>query len=316
MSTTSSRVLADRFYSVQAIPQRRLWLHVALLVLTLFSTMLVGAALELAFRADRAPAIEDQLNILIGLRSAPGVLLLGLPFSLTLLAILFAHEMGHYMTCQRYGIDASLPYFLPAPGLIGTLGAFIRIRSPIYSRRQLFDVGVAGPLAGFAVLVPVLAVGMALSRVHIGIAAQGEFAFGTPLLLRLAEISAFPHVSSADIALHPVAQAALFGMLATALNLLPIGQLDGGHILYSLVGNRHKLLSRIFLAALIPLAVFCWEGWLVLAAILFFFGMRHPTICDIAPLGTVRVRLALAALILFLLCFTVAPLPVPLLNLR
>ena len=289
------------------MPARRVWLHVALLVSTLLTTTVVGAGLDAAFRAGRPPSLEDQFNIYARLLSAPSVLLAGLPFSLTLLAILLAHEMGHYITCRRYGVDASLPYFIPAPTLIGTFGAFIRIKSQIYSRRQLFDIGVAGPIAGFIVLLPVLAAGIALSHVQPGIATQGEFVFGTPLLLRIAEVAAFPRVPGTDIALHPLARAAWFGLLATALNLLPIGQLDGGHILYSLFGDWHKALSRIFIAALVPIGLFYWWTWLVWAGVLFIFGMRHPIICDIAPVGRTRTRLAVAALLMFVLSFTLVP---------
>ena len=288
-----------------------MWFHVLLLALTLFTTTVVGAGLDVAFRAGRPPTLEDQFNVVTGLHSAPGVFLSGLPFSLTLLLILLAHEMGHYLTCRHYGINASLPYFLPAPTLIGTLGAFIRIRSLIYSRRQLFDVGIAGPIAGFVVLLPALVAGIAMSHVQAGIASQGEFVFGTPLLLRFAELLAFPRVDAADIALHPVARAAWFGLLATALNLLPIGQLDGGHILYAVMGDWHKPLSRIFIAALIPIGLFCSISWLVWAGILFFFGMRHPVICDIAPLGRTRARLALLALLMLALSFTLVPVAFP-----
>ena len=289
------------------MPLRRVWLHVLLLAATLFTTTVVGAGLAGAFHAGRAPSLEDQFNIYWNLRASPGALLAGLPFSLALLTILLAHELGHYVTCRHYGVDASLPYFIPAPTLIGTFGAFIRIKSQIYSRRQLFDIGVAGPIAGFVVLLPVLAVGIAMSHVQPGIAAQGEFVFGTPLLLRLAELTAFPRVAASDIALHPLARAAWFGLLATALNLLPIGQLDGGHILYSLMGDWHKPLSRVFIAVLIPIGLFYSWSWLVWAGMLFLFGMRHPIICDISPLGRTRGRLALAALLMFVLSFTLVP---------
>src|SRR5205807_2791439 len=204
--------------------------------------------------------------------------------------------------------SASLPYFLPAPTFTGTLGAFIRIRAPIYSKRVLFDVGVAGPIAGFVFLLPALAIGLAFSKIIPGINHQGAFAFGTPALLWLLERAVFPGVPSADIYLHPVARAAWIGILATALNLLPIGQLDGGHILYAFAGRWHKLLSRVFVVALVPLAFFTHSwSWLVWAALLFFFALRHPVICDVGKLGGKRVALGLAALAIFLLTFTVVP---------
>jgi len=223
-----------------------------------------------------------------------------------LLTILLAHESGHYLACLYYGVDASLPYFLPAPTLMGTFGAFIRIRSAIYSKRVLFDIGVAGPLAGFVFLMPALAVGLAFSKVIPGIAHQGDIQFGTPGLLWILQKAIFPGVPAADIYLHPVARAAWIGILATALNLLPIGQLDGGHILYALVGDRHKLLSKVFIAALIPLG-FRWWPWWLWAVALFFLARRHPVIIDPSGLSTGRKWLALVALIVFLLCFTVAP---------
>ncbi len=181
----------------------------------------------------------------------PASLLNGLPFSLTLLAILLAHEMGHYWAARYYHVDATLPFFIPAPTLIGTFGAFIRIRSAILSKRILFDIGIAGPLAGFALLIWPLAIGMSLSKVVPGIAARGDLIFGTPLILRLFEWTLFPGVPAGDIYLNPVARAAWVGLLATALNLLPIGQLDGGHVLYAFFGEHTRFLSRVFVMALV-----------------------------------------------------------------
>ncbi len=286
----------------------RHWLHVLLIVLTLITTTVMGARLAHNFRTNR-PAfdLERDLVAMIVIWGDPARLLEGLPFSLTLLAILLAHELGHYLACAYYRVDASLPYFLPAPTFIGTLGAFIRIRSPIYSRRVLFDIGIAGPLAGFVVLLPALAIGLAYSKVIPGIAQRGDLIFGNPPVLWLLQQIIFPGVAHSDIYLHPVARAAWVGVFATALNLLPIGQLDGGHILYSFVGDRHRLYSRIFAAALIPIGIFCWYGWLLWAFLLFFFGMRHPSIYDSAPMDPGRRRLAWLALVVFLLSFTLAP---------
>ncbi len=189
--------------------------------------------------------------------------------------------MGHYLAARYYHVDATLPFFLPAPTLIGTFGAFIRIRSVIVTRKILFDIGIAGPLAGFAMLLLPMLAGVSLSKVIPGIAVHGQFIFGTPLILRLFEWLVFPHVASADIYLHPVARAAWVGLLATALNLLPIGQLDGGHILYSFLGERTRILSRIFgvmLAGLGAVQLFTSDYtvgylWLFWAAILVL--IRH-----------------------------------------
>jgi Zn-dependent protease len=274
--------------------------------MTFLTTTITGAVMMLDFQRNMPFDIEHELTLLANLWSHPWLLVLGLPFSLTLLTILMAHEMGHYLACRFYDVDASLPYFLPAPSLTGTFGAFIRIRSAIFSKRILFDIGVAGPLAGFVFLLPALAVGIAFSRIIPGIAHQGNIQFGMPPLVWLLAKAIFPGVPVSDIALHPVARAAWIGILATALNLLPIGQLDGGHILYALVGDKHKLISRIFIVLLIPLGLY-WRVWWLWAAVLFFLGRRHPTIYDNSALGPGRTRLGWLAFAIFVLCFTYAP---------
>jgi membrane-associated protease RseP (regulator of RpoE activity) len=286
----------------------RYWLHALLFLLTLWSTTIVGASMQSNFERNLPFFdIDRDLAAFSKWVTHPGWLLQGLPFSLTLLTILLAHEFGHYLACLYYRVDASLPYFLPAPTFTGTLGAFIRIRSPIYSKRILFDIGIAGPIAGFVFLLPALAVGLAFSKVIQGIGHQGAFTFGTPALLWLLERAIFPAASSSDIYLHPVARAAWIGILATALNLLPIGQLDGGHILYSVVGEKHRFLSKLFVFILVPIGLVFWQGWLVWALLLFFFGMRHPAIYDPTEIGFGRRKLAALALVIFVLCFTLAP---------
>ena len=285
----------------------RLWLHLSLLLATLVSTCAAGARIAYNFHHN-LPAFRLEADLLAILEPIqhPQLLLDGLPFALVLLLILGAHEFGHYYFCVRYGLHASLPYFLPAPSFIGTFGAFIRIRSIIYSRCDLFDVGVAGPMAGFAVLVPCLLVGLWHSRVIPGIAERGDMIFGKPLMLLACQSLIFPHISSTDIALHPVARAAWVGLFATALNLLPIGQLDGGHVLYAWFGERYQRRSWIFLAMLIPFGFFWWPWW-VWAAILFWMGRKHPYIHDDIGLDPVRRRWAIGAVILFILCFMPAP---------
>jgi membrane-associated protease RseP (regulator of RpoE activity) len=209
-------------------------------------------------------------------------------------------------------VEASLPYFLPAPTLIGTFGAFIRIRSPIFQRSHLFDIGVAGPIAGFVLLVPAMAVGVAWSKVLPGIGAESELRFGAPLIERLLEAALFPGADPSDIYLHPMARAAWAGALATALNLLPIGQLDGGHVMYSFVGERwHRVLSRVFVGALVALFAITWYvGWLLWAVLLYFLALKHPVIYDPAPLGSGRRWLGLGAAAMLLLCFTVIPMTI------
>jgi membrane-associated protease RseP (regulator of RpoE activity) len=305
---SSDALRASFSFPQDTISSARWALHWLLFVLTLCTTTLVGVVLAHSFQTNRALDLEQYLNVFSTLEARPFLLLDGLAFSITLMTILLAHELGHYFACRYYGIDASLPYFLPFPSPIGTWGAFIRIRSPIYTRQALFDVGIAGPLAGFAVLLPALIIGIAESKIIPGIAQRGELIFGVPGIERFFEWLIFPRVRSADILLHPVARAAWVGTLATALNLLPIGQLDGGHILYAFVGRRHKLLSRIFVIALIPLGYFYSPSWWVWAAVLFFFALRHPVIYDITPLDKNRVALGLTALAIFLLTFTLTPL--------
>jgi membrane-associated protease RseP (regulator of RpoE activity) len=289
-------------------PRRpRYWLHLLLLALTLATTTGMGALMVENFRRN-LPAfdVERDMGALVAMWSHPLSLLSGLPFSVALLTILLAHEFGHYLTCRYYRVNASLPYFIPAPTFIGTFGAFIRISSPIYSRQVLFDIGIAGPLAGFVFLLPVLAIGLAFSKVLPGIAHRGDLIFGMPPLVWLLEKVIFPGVATADIYLHPVARAAWVGIFATALNLLPIGQLDGGHILYSFFGERHKLLSKIFIAGLIPLGFLYWP-WFLWAVLLAVLGRRHPSIFDTTRLDAGRRWLGALALLIFCLCFMPAP---------
>ena len=301
-----SQCVLDAYRQVRR--SNRLWLHVLLLALTLVTTAAIGSRFQFNFDQNLPPFdVDRDWDALLTFWQHPAALIGGLPFALTLLTILFAHEMGHYVACLYYGIDASLPYFLPAPTFTGTLGAFIRIRSPIYSRRQLFDVGIAGPIAGFLFLLPALGVGLAFSKVLPGIGAAGSLSFGTPPVLWLLERTIFPGVQTADLYLHPIARAAWVGIFATALNLLPIGQLDGGHIIYSMFSGRHKLITRLAIAALVPIGIFFWHGWLFWAGLLFIFARRHPSIYDRDAIGSARARLGWVGLLIFLLSFTLAP---------
>ena len=291
----------------RARAKHRYWLHALLLLATLLTTTIVGSEMAHSFAAGRPFDFETDLMGYARLWHDPSFLIDGLPFSLTLLTILMAHEMGHFLAARYYNVDATLPFFLPAPTLIGTFGAFIRIRSAILSKRILFDIGVAGPLAGFAMLIVPLAVGVSMSKVVHGIGSHGELVFGTPLVLRLFEWIFFPGVATTDIYLHPVARGAWVGLLATALNLLPIGQLDGGHVLYSFLGERAKWLSRFFVGVLVVMGIFVAYSWLLWAALIIFFGMRHPAIVDPSPVGRMRAWLGVLALIIFILSITAAP---------
>jgi membrane-associated protease RseP (regulator of RpoE activity) len=292
----------------------RTWLHATLLGLTLGSTLIVGAQLQDSFaRGLPLLSLDRDLFPLGWIWQRPSRLLLGLPFSCTLLAILLAHELGHYFTCRAYGIDVSLPYFIPAPTFIGTFGAFIRIRSRIYSRAALFDIGVSGPIAGFAVAVPALALGLALSIVSPELARVSDLQLGFPLIFRIlapALVLKSGHaIALAGIYLHPVAIAAWVGMFATALNLLPGGQLDGGHILYALWPRAHKIISWMLAALLLLMSPFLWAGWLIWAGVLLSFGRKHPPVPWAPGLGHSRRWLAGAALLIFSLTFTPVPFP-------
>jgi membrane-associated protease RseP (regulator of RpoE activity) len=244
---------------------------------------------------------------------SPRYLIGGLAFSAAILTILLAHELGHYLTCRKYRIRATLPHFIPVPPLLfpfGTFGAVIKIKSLFENTRQLFDVGIAGPLAGFAFIVPALAIGMAYSREFlVGPETSGFFEFGEPLLLRLTGLLLLPD-SNVSITLHPVGWAAWFGMLATSLNLLPVGQLDGGHIVYALFGPRvHRIVSFAVLGGLVVLTLVTkWYGYLLFGTLIFLLGFRHPpTLNDYMPLGAKRLMLALLALAVLVLTFMPVP---------
>jgi membrane-associated protease RseP (regulator of RpoE activity) len=285
--------------------RERYWLYSLLFALTLVTTCMVGAAMQNDFERNVPFDLEHSLDLWGYFWSHPAALLQGVPYSLTLLLILLAHEFGHYLASAFHQVDASLPYFLPSP-ILGTFGAFIRIRSPIYSRRALFDIGIAGPLAGFVFLVPALAVGIAFSKVIPGIAHEGSHHFGVPALQWLLQHAIFPGAASSDIYLHPVARAAWVGMFATAMNLLPIGQLDGGHILYSFFPARHRAVSKALCILMLPLGIF-WRAWFFWAIILWWLGRRHPAIYDSTELGDARRTLGWVALAIFILCFTYQP---------
>ena len=248
----------------------------------------------------------------------PIYLLYGLPFSFTLLSILLAHEMGHYLTCRYYGIRATLPYMIPAPppfNPFGTFGAVIRIKSNFHDRRQLFDVGIAGPLGGFVFIIPTLVIGLQRSKEFVFTGpAQEILEFGEPALFRLAALLLWGEGEGSELSLHPIGWAAWFGMLATSINLLPIGQLDGGHIVYSLFGPRgHRIISRITLFGLVGISFFSWPmmGYLVFVLILAFMGLRHPRPdVEVVRLGAARGLIAIIGLIVFALTFI--PIPVQL----
>ncbi len=281
---------------------------VALFALTLLTTLAAGSQFAAAYARDHAPNFEDFFNAYTAIFAEPRMLLAGLPFSFTLIGILLAHELGHYFACRYYSISASYPYFIPAPTLIGTLGAFIRIRSPIVNRKALFDVGLAGPVVGFLFAVPALAVAIAYSKVVPAAQVDAPLVFGDPLLAQLLIAWLRPGVSPADLLLHPVGRAAWVGLFATALNLLPAGQLDGGHILYALASEKHRRYSLFVAFLLVPLGLKFWSGWFFWSALLLLIGFRHPPLLNRwEPLDRKRLAWAGVALLIFLLCFMPAP---------
>jgi len=293
----------------------RPWVQFALLCATLVTTTLAGGCHYYNFAIDLStinelPADPTSTSLVLD----PMFWLRGLWYSLTILAILGCHEMGHYLACLRYGVDVTRPYFLPAPlPLTGTLGAFIRIRSRIPNKIALFDIGIAGPLAGFVVAVPALFIGLWLSRVdRMPADATNLMELGEPLFFRFAAWLVWGHVADGyTINMHPMAFAAWFGLLATALNLFPIAQLDGGHISYAVFGRRSTAITIVMIGVAIALTLVSssWIAWTVLLVIMIVtMGPRHPpTLDEDEPLDRGRLILAAVALAVLIVCFTPAP---------
>lgn len=281
------------FFSRWALP-------FGLFVLTCFTTLWAGA-----YQVYRGPA-RGPVDFLL---ANPEALWQGLPFAGALLFILVTHELGHYLLSRIHRVPASLPLFLPGPPhFIGTFGAVIRIRGPIVSRLALFDIGVAGPLAGFLVAVAALIVGLKLSIVVEDKAGFG-LKLGEPLLLKfLAWLVIGPIPADSDVVLHPIGFAAWFGLFVTSLNLLPIGQLDGGHVAYALWGKRQRTMALLFLPILFGLGAFGWPGWFLWAFMAGLWGIGHPPVMDPdTPLGPRRTLVGWIALAVFVLTF--APVP-------
>jgi len=265
-------------------------INIILLIATILSTLLVGSMLE------GANPFETPID-----------LLKGIPFSLTLMIILGSHELGHYIATKKYKIKATLPYFIPAPTIFGTFGAFIKIKSPIYNRKALFDIGAAGPLIGFFFTIIAIFYGLNLSEVR-EISQSGGIFFGSSLLFEFAARIVIGHIPEGfDIFLSPVAYAGWIGMIVTALNLMPIGQLDGGHIIYAVFGEKHKYIAKTTFIALLFMS-FIWLGWLIWAFIGLIMKIRHPRILnDTEPLDKNRRRLGYLCLFIFVISFIPVP---------
>ncbi len=239
----------------------------------------------------------------------PRIIRLSLVYAAVLIVILLGHEMGHYLTCRFYGIEATLPFFIPAPTLIGTLGAFIKIKSPITRRKQLFDIGVAGPLTGFLLSLPALIYGLSLSKVVPAVPREDALVFGEPLLLKFVAGLMFRGVpAQSDLFLHPVAFAGWVGILVTAFNLFPVGQLDGGHVSFALLGEKSKSLAQMLLVVFVLMGIFFWIGWIVWTLVILLLGLRHPRVVDDREkLSLARRFIGAFILLIFILSFIPAP---------
>jgi membrane-associated protease RseP (regulator of RpoE activity) len=308
-------------------PRPRYWVHGLLLLATCFTTLVVGARLEFNFLHNLPPftAGNELLPFFpVGWALAqPSRLLLGIPFSAALLIILLSHEMGHYLLCRYYGVRATLPFFIPAPTLIGTLGAVIRIKAPIRSRTALFDIGVAGPIAGFVVAAITLVIAMTLSKPLGRGVGPSDLRLGFPAIFYVVQaglrniapshtITAFP---LSGVYWHPMAIAAWVGMYATALNLLPASQLDGGHIVYALAPRTHRTISWITVVALVGLGMvhginnmnYGWWFWAALITVMILLTYRQQQAPEYPLLPASRWALALLAVIMLVLSLPVSP---------
>jgi membrane-associated protease RseP (regulator of RpoE activity) len=293
---------------------RSLLVATVLFSLTLFTSLVAGAHFAAAYAHNQAASFEALFKIFSSAYRHPALLFSGLPFAITLLTILLAHELGHYFACRHHHIQATYPFFIPAPTLIGTFGAFILIRSPIRSARALFDVGASGPIVGFLVAMPALAYGVLHARVIPGLTLEpnADVVFGVPLILKLMTAIVQPNAHASDLLLHPVGRAAWVGLFATALNLLPVGQLDGGHIVRSVSPRFHRWISLLLPLLLLPLGFYLWQGWFFWAALLLGLRfLRMAPIYDPTPLDPHRRFGAFVALVVFVLCFMPAPLWFP-----
>ena len=336
----NEREMIDEVVARSLRPSARTWLrHAIFLLVTLVTSTIAGVLYPfgpISILPDADPrtfseiiefilSLPSRYIVLIGtaastILSEPSYLQQGLSFSLSLLFILISHEMGHYVACRLYRVDATLPFFIPTPPLLGpagTFGAFIKIRSPLPSRQAVFDIGVAGPIAGFLALLPIALIGV--YRLEAAppelLANASGITFGDPLLLRLIgyAMGIDPTVSVGNSFYY----AAWFGLLVTALNLIPSGQLDGGHAVYAVFGEGiHRWTGRIAFVSMVALATTGWiffnspSGFLLAILLGVMMKIRHPTPWDMSPLDAKRKAVALLTLVIFVLCFLPFPIQI------
>jgi membrane-associated protease RseP (regulator of RpoE activity) len=271
-------------------PRQRIRTNILLFFATLLTTVVAGAVL-----AEVDPIAH------------PEQIYKGLPFSITLMSILLSHELGHYLMSRRHDVDATLPYFIPAPTLIGTFGAIIRINSNVPDRRALLDIGATGPIVGFVVSIPALIVGLKLSHPVAG--TSSGITFGSSLLLDVIAGHLFPSIPEGyAINLHPVALAGWIGLLVTMLNLLPVGMMDGGHIAYALFGRWHYHISRVMVLILFVMGIYGWFGWAIWGMLNIFFGLKHvPPVNPEVPLDNKRKLIGVMTAVILVLTFVPTP---------
>jgi membrane-associated protease RseP (regulator of RpoE activity) len=334
------RYLDDSFFEPDLRPTRRTWLkHAGFLLITLVTTTIAGTLFPFGLiqtLPDSDPqTLPELLQFLITIPERYAALVstavyylltdltylkYGLSFSLSLMFILISHEMGHYIACRIYKVDATLPYFIPTPPMIGpagTFGAFIKIRSPMPSRKAVFDIGVAGPIAGFIALIPIAIIGVAtMEPVNIQqVENASVIIFSDPLLMQFfASIRGIDLQYSAGNAFY---FAAWVGLLVTALNLIPSGQLDGGHVIYAVFGKQvHRWTGRIAFVVMVVLSVLgavyfnSPSGFLIAVILAVMMRVKHPEPYDLSPIGAARTAVAVAALIIFILCFLPFPIQI------
>jgi membrane-associated protease RseP (regulator of RpoE activity) len=278
------------------MPHKLTRLHILLFILTFLTTLLAGALLNGVIPWEQ-----------------PEMIYRGLPFSLTLIFILLSHELSHYFMSRRHHVSATLPYFIPAPTIVGTFGAVIKMRPPIPDRRSLIDIGASGPIGGFIISIITVVIGLHLSEVKLSEELQGGLSLGNSILFSfLSKIILAVESDTYSILLHPVAFAGWVGLLVTSLNLLPIGQLDGGHITYALFGEKHERVSQLMIPVLVVLGVVLWSGWIIWAFLMVLLGYRHPPVVyPQIQLDKKRKLIGWVALVIFILTFTPVPVTGP-----